>query len=123
VKRLAALACLSVFLTLPSCGVTKNTIVDDVIPQATDIALDCARGSVHDIAVGLLDDVASALAGGNWIGLLKELAARWGYDALDCAVREVASTSWHAAQVSGDDTQNTKAARGKQWLAARGRSQ
>jgi hypothetical protein len=123
-RPLAFLALLAAFLALPSsCGTLKTTPLDTVIPQATqDAVLNCAKGSAHDIAISLLDDVASALASGDWISLLKELGAKVGLDAVDCAVREVAGQSFHAAQVSGDGTQSLKAARGQQWLAARGRT-
>jgi hypothetical protein len=120
VKRLAALL---VFVAFAGCGTLKNTPIDTVIPQATqDAVLDCAKGATHEIAIHIIDDVATALADNNWIGLLKDLAARFTADAVDCGVREVAGQSFHAAQVSGDSTQSIKAARGQQWLSARGRT-
>ncbi len=101
-----------------SCGTTK---ISDVIPKVEHVALDCAESATHNAAINLLDDVATALADRNWVGLLVNLVSRWGNDAVDCAVHEVAGQANHNAMAMGDPLETTKAARGRQWLAERGR--
>ncbi len=113
----AAIAC----LVASSCGTVKTKVLDETIPSVANTVLDCAQDATHHIAIGLLDDVATALANKNWIGLLKDLVGRWGDDAIDCAVHEVAGQSNHNAMAMQDPLEGEKAARGRQWLASRGR--
>ncbi len=101
-----------------SCGTTK---ISDVIPKVENVAIDCTEGAVHDTAVGILDDVATALADQNWIGLLVDLGKRFTSDAVDCAVREVFGQAQRNAMASRDPLEQTKAARAQQWLTERGR--
>jgi hypothetical protein len=92
-----------------TCQKPTNPVVAGVI--------NCAEAGVHEAATHLIDDVASALATGDYVGGLVDLVKRFGEGAVDCAVREVAETSGrHAAM---DQLEAQKAERAKAWLASR----
>lgn len=94
--------------TAATCSKTGGPVVAGVV--------DCAEQAVHQASLGLIDDVASALATGNWQASLMDLAARFGEAAIDCAVAEVYGTS--SAHARMDSLEATKAQRAKQWLDA-----
>lgn len=120
-KRLRWLIVLAGFCA--ACVTTKSGPTDTTIPPAVTSVLDCVKDDVHKQALDIIDDVGSDLASGDWVALLKDLAGKATWDAVDCAVRYVAGESNHNAMASDDPLESEKAARGRQWLAARGRDQ
>ncbi len=86
-----------------------NAVFSDVI--------DCAKSSVKDTALHILDDAASALATSDWQGALGDLVSRFSADAVACAVSKIQQGSYRAYQVHGDEIENTKATRASQWLS------
>lgn len=120
-RALRILVVAVVVASVPSCG-TLRSPPQGPIPTVVNTALECAKGAAHGTALGILDDVASALADGNWVGLLTDLAKRFTDDAVDCAVREVFGQSQRAAMASRDPVETEKAARAQRWLEARGRA-
>lgn len=85
-------------------------------PVVTGV-IDCAEAGVHNAAVGLIDDVASALATGDYMSALADLVKRFGEGAIDCAVSEVAGTAGKHAAL--DPLEADKARRARAWLASR----
>lgn len=83
----------------------------------TDGVVYCAEKATRDTALGLIDDVATALVTQDWKGSLVFLVSRWGNAAISCAVAEVADSSQRNARVSGDQLEDMKAQRARAWLA------
>jgi hypothetical protein len=79
--------------------------------------INCAEQGVHNAAIHIIDDVASALATGDYVSGLVALVKQFGEGAVDCAAAEIADTAGkHAAM---DPLEATKAQRAKEWLASR----
>lgn len=79
--------------------------------------VNCAEAGIHEAAIHIIDDVASALVTGDYVSGLVDLVKRFGEGAVDCAAAEIADTAGkHAAM---DELEATKAKRAKAWLASR----
>lgn len=111
---LAGVAMLAIASLMPqSCATKAPPAVDYVV----DGVVECAKAGVHEVAVNLIDDAASALATGDWQSALLNLVKQFGEGAVDCAVAEVADTAGKHAALN--ELEATKARRAKEWLASR----
>jgi hypothetical protein len=79
--------------------------------------IDCAEAGVHSAAIHIIDDVASALATGDYVSALVNLVKQFGEGAVDCAAAEIATTA--SAHASMNQLEADKAKRAKAWLASR----
>lgn len=79
--------------------------------------INCAEEGVQSAAIHLIDDVASALATGDYVSGLVALVKQFGEAAVDCAVREVADTA--GAHAKMNQLEADKAQRAKAWLDSR----
>lgn len=108
-----------ILLGLALCGLSSCTAVPKVVSTAGDIAVDCTTQATKDVAIGLLDDVASALATKDYAGTLEAIVTRWGIEAVTCAVSEVGSSSMHSNAATGDPLEGLKAQRARDWMASK----
>lgn len=109
IAGLLLIAALLIFGGAATCQKPTNPVVAG--------AINCAEQGVHNAALVVIDDVASALATGDYMAALADLVKKFGEGAVDCAVREVAGTSVQHAQI--DQLEATKAEHAKAWLASR----
>jgi hypothetical protein len=102
-------------------GVATLTGCHRLPPPTTSTGfLNCTVGALHDSAMNLLDDVASALATGDWRDGLAALVGRFGRDEVACAVQAVSGRADHNAQATLDPLEGLKADRGRTWLTEQG---
>ncbi len=93
-------------------GGIGTVVVHDVI--------DCAEKATHAAALGILDDVSTALVTMNWEASLAKLVGDFGQAAVSCAVQEIGGSAAHAFQASGDPLSKTKADRARMYLTQPG---
>lgn len=103
-RRLAAVLCFSLAFTL-SVG----------CPHVTTPVKDCSA----ETAVGLIDDVNTALATQRYADSLAKLVADWGACVIEKVVQSVAQAAGLRAQY--DELEAVKAQRARDWLAERGK--
>jgi hypothetical protein len=109
------LIAVALFLATPSCQHVPTPVktgVSDVVQ--------CSKAAVQDTALHILDDVASALATGDWQGGLLDLVKRFGGDAVSCVLDKIRGDAIKYATTTGspDQLEMLKAARANQWLTA-----
>ena len=86
-------------------------------PGVTGALVDCSEAAVHQVAVNVMPDVATALSGGDWEASLTALAIKVGEDAVACAVQHIASSALHDRQASpSDDIASRRYENGTAWL-------
>jgi hypothetical protein len=112
-KRLAPALLLAAALAFGSCATKTPAPVDYVV----DGVVECAKAGVHEVAVSIIDDAASALATGDWQSALLNMVKRFGEGAVACAVAEVADTAGKHAALN--ELEALKAKRAREWLASR----
>jgi hypothetical protein len=109
-KSLRTVGCLTTiaFMVSAAYALTFAGCKTTGFPDAGKIVADCGEPAVHNIAIHILDDVASALATANYDGSLKDeaqnivgtlvgvetsRAVEQAYEAIKCAVAEVQSNT------------------------------
>jgi len=116
-KRIALFAALIVGLLGTSAATCQKTEPKTPTDYVVNGVVECAKAGVHEVAINIIDDVASALATGDYMTGLLNLVKQFGEGAVDCAVAEVGDTAGkHAAM---NELEATKAKRAKEWLASR----
>jgi hypothetical protein len=118
-KRIALLTALAIGLLGTTAATCQKTDPNGPSPvdHVVDGVVDCAKAGVHEAAIGIIDNVASALATGDYVSALGDLVKRFGEGAVDCAVAEVADTAGKHASMN--QLEADKAQRAKAWLASR----
>lgn len=116
-NRLAAVLIIAAALASGASTCQKPTPTGPVAPVVAGV-IDCAEAGVHNVAVNIIDDAASALATGDWQAALVNMVKQFGEGAVDCAVREVGDTSGKHGSL--DPLEATKAKRAQEWLDSRG---
>lgn len=117
-KRIPAaflLALLSVSMAVPACHPSPNPTT----PGGAFV--DCTRAAVKDSAQGLLGNVATALATGDYAAELAKLIGRFGRDEVTCAVQFFVDSLHRKAAY--DALAATELKNGEAWLKAQGQTQ
>ena len=108
-RYLALIAFLSLATACPPAGPG---------PSPVTVAETCAVKATHDVALNIIGDVQTALATGSYEAALIDLVARWGMDAIKCAVSEVTNQASIKAAGTNDPVLLTVSAHGHAWLAS-----
>lgn len=114
ILMLATFAGVLAFSGAATCNKTNPT--EPTNPVVAGV-IDCAEAGVHNVAISIIDDVASALATGDYVSGLVALVKQFGEGAVDCAVSEVGMTS--SSHASMNQLEADKAKRAKAWLDSR----
>ena len=86
-------------------------------PGVVGALVDCSEAAVHQVAINVMPDVATALSGGDWEASLTALAIKVGEDAVACAVQHIASSALHDRQASpSDDIASRRYENGLAWM-------
>ena len=101
-------------LGLTACKATVPGTPDGPVA----VAEQCAVKATHDVAVNIIGDVQTALASGSWEAGLVDLVAKWGVDAVKCAVAEVTRQADIKASGTADPVLLVVSAHGHAWLAS-----
>lgn len=112
--RLTQLFTLAAVLMFGGASTCQKPVVTNPVVAGV---INCAEAGVHKAALNIIDDVASALATGDYMAGLEDLVKKFTEGAVDCAVSEVGKTSTGHAQMN--QLEADKAKRAKAWLDSR----
>lgn len=116
-NRIATVLTFAAVLAFSGAATCNKTNPTEPANPVVAGVINCAEDGVHNVAINLIDDVASALATGDYVSGLVALVKQFGEAAVDCAVSEVGTTS--NAHASMNQLEADKAKRAKAWLASR----
>lgn len=107
------------------CWLTKPPPISPTAPDggfadasAGQTFVDCSQTALHDAYLGILPDIETALATGNYVGGLAALVTQYGLAEVECGVAWVVDKANGMAQTTADPVQLTEANNGRAWLAA-----
>src|SRR5262245_34282085 len=116
-NRIVTIAAFAAVLAFSGAATCQKTDPNSPVTPVVNGVVNCAEEGVHNAAINILDDVASAFATGDYVSGLIALVKQFGEGAVDCAANEIADTAGKHAAV--DSLEADKAKRARAWLASR----